>query len=142
MRQSVIDLSKVAAYLIAAVVLLGSLVGAATAAFHNIHETPIGNWISTSQEASREATRLSTVVAHAREIREALARPIPGPERLQPITAKLAYGHLKPGGNGVTAITVTAQRKVSKISNDAIAMDMSSSFRASSAVRPDLHKVY
>jgi hypothetical protein len=42
-------------------------------------------------------TRLSIAVENAREVQAALAKPVEPPAPLQPITAKLAHGHLKPG---------------------------------------------
>jgi len=42
-------------------------------------------------------TRLSIAVENAREVQAALAKPIQPPAPLQPITAKLAHGQLKPG---------------------------------------------
>jgi hypothetical protein len=131
---------KMAAYIVAINVLFGSLVGAATATLNNIPDT-LGHWASVPrQTAQPQATHISVVVANAREIRAALAKPIPGPDPLPPITAKLAFGHLKPGGKGGIA---QHHLKLPKKALDAMAMDTNlNHFKASSAAAPDLHRVY
>ena len=149
-HQDVRDLAKVATYFIAATVILSSVAYGSVAALRELSDTPFLSWATAASEPSEKPlTRLDSVVNNAREIRAALEKPIPRAEPLSPITAKLAYGHLKPGGNGATAvaaITVNAQRKlkIPKAAMNAMAMDTSTSFgsQASSAVRADLHKVY
>jgi hypothetical protein len=105
-------------------------------------DTPFVSWTAAVLEpAPKEPTRLSVAVTNAREIRAALAKPIPGPDPLPPITAKLAYGHLKPGGKGV----VTGNKfRLPQVADDAMAMDLAApkQHRARSAVLPELHKVY
>jgi hypothetical protein len=92
--------------------------------------------------SSAEKTHVSQIAASAREVRAALARPIPRPEPLQPITATLAYGHLKPGGKAA-AVSVRHKRKLPQQALEAMAMDVSSSSApASRPVTPELHKVY
>ena len=101
------------------------------------------DWLASSSDRSEpQHTRLSIAVANAREIREALAKPISGPAPLPPITAKLAFGHLKPGAKGYTA-TGEKKPRLPKNGLDAMATGASAnSFKASSAVIPEMHKVY
>ena len=142
-RQNTRDLAKAGTYLVAIGLLFGSF-AVAGAALRDLPDSPFFGWATAALEPSTElqATRVSQVVANAREIRAALAKPIPRPEPLTPITAKLAYGHLKPGGNGASAVT-QRKPKLPKAGMEAMAMDTSpSSFRASSTVMPELHKVY
>ena len=71
-------------------------------------------------------------------INDNLAKPIPRPEPLPPITAKLAYGHLRPGGHGATAQNFE-RLKLPKAALKSNAMvDQPNHFRASSAVIPEL----
>ena len=135
-HQDARDLTKIGSYMVAVVVLVSSFAMAGMAALSP--ESPLLGWAATALEPSeKHVTRLDQAVANAREIRAALAKPIPRPEPLPPITAKLAYGHLKPGGTGAVA-----ERKLPSASMNAMAMDVSSSYRASSATIPEMHKVY
>ena len=100
------------------------------------------DWLAPSLDASESRAHSAQCCRRqcARE-REALAKPIPGPPPLPPITAKLAYGHLKPGGNGHAA---TAEKKPKLPKNGLTHGNnvSANSFRASSAVIPEMHKVY
>ena len=91
-------------------------------------------------EPERAPTRLSIAVENAREIQAALAKPIPPPAPLQPITAKLAYGHLKSG-----ARAAQHRPKLPKAAMDAMASaDTGAELPRSQAVpvRVELHRVY
>jgi len=139
-RQDKRDLGYAGAYVLSGGLLLGSMAFAGAAAWSEMQESPFVSWVASTLEISRNqpSTRMTLLIDNAREIRAALAKPIPRPEPLPLITAKLAYGHLKPGASGATAI---AQQ--GKAGMNAMAMDVSSSnFRASSAVIPEMHKVY
>jgi len=142
MRQHARDLAHTGTYLCCLGVLVAGVAYGAGASTTSIPDALFG-WLAPSVDASEsQPTRLSVAVAHAREIREALDRGIPGPAPLPPITAKLAYGHLKPGGNGHAAVA-EKKPKLPKNGLDAMAMDVSANyFRASSAVIPEMHKVY
>lgn len=142
MRQNTRDLSHAGAYVLALGILFGSMVFAGATALTDSTSLSLVNWVKNLEHsAPQEQTRLSLASENAREIRAALAKPIPKLEPLAPITAKLAYGHLKPGGSGSTAITVHASKR--KDGMDAVAINLSSStFRGSSTVAPELHKIY
>jgi hypothetical protein len=66
-----------------------------------------------SQTAEIEKTLLDYRVESSREIRQALAKPIPRPEPLGPITAKLA--------GSIEATKLAAKPKLSKQARDAFA---------------------
>lgn len=142
MRQHARDLAHTGTYLCCLGVLVAGVAYGAVASTTSIPNM-LSDWLSPSLVASESPpTRLSVAVANAREIRETLGKPVPGPAPLPPITAKLAYGHLKPGENGHAA-TAEKKPKLPKNGLDAMAMDVSAnSFRASSAVIPEMHKVY
>jgi hypothetical protein len=99
-----------------------------------------------------QRTRIGEVVATAREVREALARPLPPLEKLPPITATVAYGHLRPEGNGQLAIAAQKRKERRSIRKEAMeanamVLDFSSTSnhlqrRPAKAVVPELHKVY
>ena len=141
MRQHARDLAHAGTYLCCLVVLVAGVACGAVASTTSIPDT-LFDWLAPSLDRSEpQPTRVTIAVANAREIREALAKPIADPAPLPPISAKLAYGHLKPGGKGYAA---TAEKpRLPKTGLDAMAMDASAnSFRASSAVIPEMHKVY
>ena len=71
-------------------------------------------------QSRREKTVLDERIATAREIKEALRRPIPRPEPLGPITAKLA----NPQGSKM-ASSPGKKIKLSQAALDAMAMDQS-----------------
>jgi hypothetical protein len=66
------------------------------------------------QQAEREKTLLDLRVESSREIRQALAKPIPPPEPLPPLTARAAQAL---GG----ALAAKPQRKLGKEARDAFA---------------------
>ena len=142
MRQSARDLAKAGVYILGVGLLLGSVGFAGAKAFKELPHSPVFMWAADLIEpGANQPTRLSQAMINSREIRAALAKPIPRPEPLPPITAKLAYGHLRPGGSGVTAQHFE-KLKLPKAALDSQAMDRPDQFRSSSAVIPDLHKVY
>jgi hypothetical protein len=134
MQKSVRDLAHAEIYLCCLTALIMGV------AFSSASSIPLIFSAIVPSNVNAEPTRLSIAVANAREIREALARPIPGPPPLPPITAGVAHGHLMPGGNGDWA---DAQQlpKIPKRARDAWAMD-TRDFRTRRAIRPELHKVY
>jgi len=138
MNQNCRDLANAGLYLCALILIAGSVAYASASA---VGEGPALVSAATPGNASAPPTRIREVVSGAREIRAALAKPIPRPEPLPPITAKLAYGHLKPGA----AAHVSARQRMparDQAGHNAMARDVSFNFRASSAVAPELHKVY
>ena len=137
MHQCARDLANAGSYLIAILILVGAFSFGGMAAL-SPKSSLIGWAAMEEQPPQKQLTHLDRAVATAREIREALAKPIPGPAPLPPITAKLAYGQLKPNGKGAVAERGPV---LPKAAVDAMAMDLSS-YRSSSAVRPEMHKVY
>ena len=142
MRETTRNFSHLGAYVFGTALLFSSFALAAPIVLKEFADTPFVSWTAAVLEpAPKEPTRLSVAVTNAREIRAALAKPIPGPDPLPPITAKLAYGLLKPGGKGV----VTGNKfRLPQVADDAMAMDLAApkQHRARSAVLPELHKVY
>ena len=143
MRRNAHDLAKAGGYILGVGLLLGSVAFAGATALRELPHSPIFNsWaVDLIEPAASQETRLSQALINSREIKAALAKQIPRPEPLPPITAKLAYGHLRPGGSGATALNFE-KSKLPKAPLDAQAMDAPNRFRASSAVVSDLHKVY
>jgi hypothetical protein len=74
------------AYCLVGGIALGGLGGAATV---------LGKATSDSQSQAKTKTVLEVQVESAREIREALARPVAGPEPLPPISSKLSKPETK-----------------------------------------------
>ena len=146
MQNNLHDLTHAGAYLSGAALLFGSIAFAAPAVLKEIPASNLMlNWAAALEPAPPEPTRLSVVVANAREIRASLAKPIPKVEPLPPITAKLAYGYLRPGASGAKAMLAqSAKLPIASLDAMAMAMDTSAAkrFGASSAVAPELHKVY
>jgi hypothetical protein len=143
LRQHLRDLAHAGFYLLTLGALLGGLTFVATAALTNLSDSTLAEWLTDSdpQEDTQE-TRISRVVANARQIQASLANPIPGPGPLPPITAKIAYGHLKPGAQN-SQTTAYRTPKIPKAALDAMAMDRSSIMQqVFSAPPPELHKVY
>ena len=142
MRRNAHDLAKAGVYILGVGLLLGSVAFAGGTALRELPNSPIFNWAADLIEpAASQETRLSQALINSREIKASLAKQIRRPEPLPPITAKLAYGHLRPGGSGATALNFE-KSKLPKAALDAQAMDGPNRFRASSAVVSDLHKVY
>jgi len=101
MSQNARDLVKAGGYILGVGVLLASVALAGASALRELPNAPVFNWMAELIEpASTQETRLSQALINSREIKAALAKPIPRPEPLPPITAKLTYGHLRPGGSG------------------------------------------
>lgn len=91
-----------------------------------------------SQQTQREQSLLALRMESSREIRQALAKPLPRPEPLPPITARLAHDV----GSGVVASRAD-RRKLMDEARDAFAgMELSSSGAQSSAyAESDRHAV-
>ena len=141
MNQHVRDLRNAGLYVFGLAALAGALV---------IGGGFVGNRIASSStlqnvaslfdsDGERSSTRVSVAVANAREIRAALQKPMPPRQALQPITAKLAIGALRPGSR-----VADAQPKVPKLPR--AAMDAMASAdthpRFSSGPPVELHRVY
>jgi hypothetical protein len=143
LRQHLRDLAHAGLYMLTLAVLLGGLTFVATAALTSLSGSTFSEWSADPdpQEDTQE-NRISRVVANARQIQASLANPIPGPGPLPPITAKIAYGHLKPGAQS-SQTTAYRNPKIPKAALDAMAMDRSSiKQQVFSAPPPELHKVY
>ena len=142
MHQSARDLAKAGGYILSVGLLLGSVAFAGTAALRELSHSSIFNWAADLIEPrATQETRLSQTLISSREIKAALARQIPRPEPLPPITAKLAYGHLRPGGSGLSAQHLE-KLNLPKATLDSHAMHRPDQFRSSNTVIPDLHKAY
>ncbi len=143
MKQNVRDLRNAGLYVIALTALASALV---------IGGGFVGNRVASSStlqsiasifdpDGDHSKTRVSVVVANAREIRAALEKPMPPRQALPPITAKLAIGALRPGSR---VAATTMQPKVPMLS--AAGMDAMASgdtrTRFSSGPPPELHRVY
>ena len=143
MGQNARDLAKAGGYIFGVGFLLASVAFAGASALRELPNAPVFNWVAELIEpASTQETRLSQALINSREIKAALAKPIPRPEPLPPITAKLTYGHLRPGGSGATAQNFE-RLKLPKAALEANAMvDQPNHLRANSAIITDLHRVY
>ena len=134
----------VAFYLIGLTFVGGLLVAAGSYAQHMAVGT---HWQATLLDTEKDAgpTRLQLAVESSREIRTALATPLPPREPLQPITAKLARGHLVPGYRAVHAARAPAAGdKVHKLPKAALNA-MASAKPEKPAPAPttvDIHRVY
>jgi hypothetical protein len=96
-----------------------------------------------SLETMRMPTRLSVVVANAREIRDALAKPHPPLAPLPPITEKLAYGHLKPGSRVAQSSVTQRPLKLKQEAMNAMASaGPQPETRGPASAPVDLHRVY
>jgi hypothetical protein len=142
MSQDARDLRHAGLYLFAIAVLGGGLVLVGTLLAQRANADAVFAETTFTLESTQERapTRLSVAVENAREIRAALAKPNRPLTPLPPITAKLAYGHLKSGSR-------VAQRplKLPKKAMDAMAsagaqVNMRASYSASAPV--ELHQVY
>lgn len=138
MSQSARDLRNAGVYIFAAVALgVGLLLGSGLVAdrvkAHSVLQSIASAF---DHDGEPKPTRLSIVVDNAREIRAALAKPIPPREPLPPITAQLAYGHLKK--NGATAMVT----KAPKLPNAALDAMASMDTGRSAPVQVELHRVY
>lgn len=136
MQDNVRDLLHAGIYIGAVAMLTGGIVFGVGATYRTVAATVESGPVAESQE--QESTRVAAVVQNARAIRAALATPIPRPEPLPPITAKLA----NPAPRSILA--EQKPKKLPKLSMEAMnamAMDVP---RASSNANPafDQHKVY
>ncbi len=136
MQQNARDLIGAGVYL-CAIGLLSIALGAGATALKAGPEIPLFERIAETVDSQPDTTtRLSEVVRNSQKMRAALARPIAAPEPLPPITAQLAYGHLRPGSKKAAAVA----KRFPRHALDALAMDVSVSER--SYTPPELHKVY
>ena len=154
MNQDTRDLAHAGLYLLSlALLLLGGYYGGAYAISHQAEPVRIAA-ISAISPDTPEPTRLSVNVATAREVRAALAKPIPGPPKLEPITAKVAFGHYRPGGKDYMTAAVqqpkpkakAKRRSIPREALDAMAMQPAPvhagfGFSQQTYVRPDKHRV-
>ena len=149
------DLRNAGLYLVASTVLAAGIVlgGAflAERAMVNSAFAGIANAFaetgSSPETPESMPTRVSLVVANAREIRDALAKPHPPLAPLPPITEKLAYGHLKPGSRVAQSSVPQRPLKLKQEAMNAMASagpqpgdETRASHSASAPV--DLHRVY
>jgi hypothetical protein len=143
MKQDVRDLRNAGLYVFALTALAGVLVIGGGFAGNRVASSSTLQSIASifDSDADHSQTRVSVVVANAREIRAALAKPMPPRQALPPITAQLAVGALRPGSR---VAATTTQPKVPKLSAAAMAAMASADTRQrfSSAPPPELHKVY
>ncbi len=133
MRYDARDLASGVIYFCAVGVLLGGVaLGGAIA----LNIVPGINWVEPILGAAPvQKTRLSQALLDAQEIQAALAKPIPPPAPLPPITATVAIGHLRPGSS-----KVVPSHRLTPPGFDAMALGIPDRPRA--VAPPDLHKVY
>ena len=146
-RKNARDLAHAGLYVVGLGIVFASFAFAAAVALQGLPDSALYQWTTGSVEAedATQETRINRVVANAREIREALAKPIPRPAALTPITEKVAYGHLKPGAMAQASKhpVEDLKRKLPKAALNAMAMDQSpTKQQAFSTPPPELHKVY
>ena len=144
MSRNLRDLLHAGAYIFGLLALgSGLLVGAAALSGRVDANASFGYLASIVELDEDRPTVLSQRVASAREIREALSKPIAGPPPLQPISQKVAIGALLPGSKG-SQVAGRSETRVSKLSKKALnAMASAEEFQSSSpAPRVELHKVY
>jgi hypothetical protein len=112
--------------------ILGALALSVGYAYSSItFETEAG-----AAQSRREKTVLDERIATAREIKDALRRPLPGPEPLGPITAKLA----NPAGSKIASAPEKKSRPKIKLPSaavNAMAMDQDRSRLSDSYTVPD-----
>jgi hypothetical protein len=139
------DLRSAALYLIALMVLVGGLLtGVGFLAQHVTASTAWQSWIAQlDSEEDGMLTHLHLAAENAREIRAALAKPMPSQQPLPPVTAKLAYGHLKGGRPKTGKKPAAASRTIPKLPKAALeAMASAKSERFPPPPRIELHSVY
>ena len=151
MHQHYRDLAHAGAYLLClALFILGGTFGCVYAFTSSGQEVLEAVLPQNAEDDQR--TRIGEVVTTAREVRKALARPFSSLEKLPPITATVAYGHLRPGGEGQLAIAAQKRKERRSIPKEAMeanamALDFSSTSNhlqssPAKAFVPELHKVY
>jgi hypothetical protein len=144
MQQNARDLAHAGIYLCCLAAIFAFVILATAAAVREAPKSALFEWAHFDREALEEnqRTRVSEAIKNAREIRAALATPVPGPSPLPPITAQVAYGHLKPGGK-TQVIARDQRRRLPKAALEAFAMDgMFSNSNANRPVSPEMHRVY
>lgn len=142
MSQDIRDLRNTGLYLLALVVAAALLLacGALMSQRIGLHTAAQAVASLIVDEEPEPATKLSIAIENAREIRAALAKPVPGPEPLPPITAKLAHGNLK-GGKGARPHHAAKLPKDEAM--DALASaDISMTPQPSPPPKIELHRVY
>jgi hypothetical protein len=127
MHQDLRDLMHTGIYICAVGALTGGLFVGVSSTYQSVASTVEAD-IAIAQQ---EPTRIALAVQNAREIREALATPIPRPEPLPSITAKAA--------NAVPRIVVDVRSKLPRAVLDAMLMDTG---RTSTSAPPELHGVH
>ena len=146
MRQNMRDLAHAGIYLCCLCAIIASVIVASAVAFREVPNSVLFEWLhhDLSGPAERNGSHLSATIKNAREIQAALAKPIPAPSPLPPITAQLAYGYLKPGASAqmMARDQKPEKRRLPKAAMEAFAMDGMYNSSASNAVNPELHKVY
>ena len=133
------DLRNAGGYLLGLLILAGALLFTGPQLVQRALASSPFNDLPLASQPERTQTRLSVAVDTAREIRAALSKPQPRLEPLQPITAKLAYGHLKPGSP-----TARQRIKLPKEAMDAMAsVEPPAEVRRSYSPAPgEMHRVY
>ena len=153
MSQDARDLRNAGLYLVASAVLAaGFVLGGAFFAERAIVNPAVAEIVTSafaetgsSLETMPESmpTRLSVVVANAREIRDALAKPHPPLAPLPPITEELAYGHLKPGSRVAQSSVTQRPLKLKQEAMNAMASaGPQPETRGPASAPVDLHRVY
>lgn len=136
------DLLNAGLYISALGALAGGIVlGGALLGEKVIASAAVQTVASIFEAEAEPPSRLSVVVANAREIRAALERPMPPRPALQPLTQQVAYGALRPGAKGAHVAT-SSKSKVPKLSKEG--MDAMASMDTRSYVAPsvELHRIY
>lgn len=141
------DLRNAGIYLAGLLILSAALVfGAPPLAERAIAGGSFGGLLSSTNAASEDPpTRLSIAVERAREIRDALAKPLPPLEPLPPITAKLAHGNLRPGARAAhhhAKLPREAMNAMAQADIGAGEPQRPQWHQSSMAVRPDPHRIY
>ena len=131
------ELASAGFYLCAIGLALGALAATSALALKTAPENPLLGWMSWlgATEADQE-TRLSRALPDAQDIKAALAKPVPPPAPLEPVTAKIALGHLRPGAHKVARVL-----RPSPAGLDAWAMQQLPP-GVSAFATPDRHRVY
>jgi hypothetical protein len=145
MSQESKDLRNAALYLVALLLLAGGLVFGGILVSQRVNAgaaiEKIISVLNVEEDEPDAPTKLSIAVENAREIRAALARQIPPPPPLPPITAKVAHGHFKATGKHHVA------KSPPKLSREALNAMASANMAepprpAAPLPRVELHRVY
>ena len=144
MKQDFHDLVYAGIYLCAVTLASGVVVVAGAAGLRAGLDTPVLERLASALGPENKGeTWLNEAMRNAQEIKAAISRPIPPPEPLPPITAKLAYGNLLPGRSHATAV-----KPISRKAQNAMAMEHRAPYgddlgpARRTFVPPELHKVY